>query len=226
MSRHEPASDRATGVASSKPSHPLFAACYDLFGRSFRDRLLTPKLRRLLAGKGGRLLDLGAGTGGNFPLYRELMDAGSPLEVWASEPDPHMLRRARRAAQAAGLPVRFSDAPAEAMPFPDAHFDIVVASMVLCTVADLEAAVAEVVRILKPGGELIFLEHVRANGAAGRWQDRLRPFWAALSAGCQLNRRTGDALRAAGFASVTWEEEPLFFPTTPLLVGRARKASA
>jgi SAM-dependent methyltransferase len=206
-----------------RPAHPLFAAAYDLLAGPFDRRLILPLRRRLLAGCSGDLLDVGAGTGGNFPVLREMVDAGADLRLQATEPDPHMLRRARRRAESLRLDVRLHGAPAEALPFHDASFDHVVATLVLCTVADPERSLAEMHRVLRPGGELRFMEHVRAGGAAGSWQDRLRPLWASVGGGCQLNRRTGETIRRSAFAEAEWETVSVPFPLCRLLLGRARK---
>jgi ubiquinone/menaquinone biosynthesis C-methylase UbiE len=104
------------------------------------------------------------------------------------------------------VPVRTSDAPAEALPFPDGSFDVVVSTLVLCTVDDPGRALAEVRRVLAPGGRLVLLEHVRSGGGLARWQDRLAPLWRHLAAGCHLNRDTRAAVERAGFTVTDFEE--------------------
>ena len=206
-------------------AHPLFAALYDALTAPVERRLARDLRRGLLRGCEGRLLDVGAGTGANLPVLRELRDAGTRLEIDAVEPDPFMLRRARRRAAQLDLDIRFHEAPAESLPFADGTFDVVVSTLVLCTVGDLGRSLGEIHRVLRPGGAFHFLEHVRGDGAAAALQDRLRPLWAAVAGGCQLNRRTGDAIRRAGFRDVHWEARPVPFPLARLLVGRARRAS-
>jgi ubiquinone/menaquinone biosynthesis C-methylase UbiE len=113
----------------------------------------------------------------------------------------------------ARVPVEVSAAGAEALPYPDGSFDTVVSTLVLCTVPDQEAALDEVRRVLRPGGRLLFIEHVRAAGSAARWQDRLEPLWRRLLAGCHPNRDTVTAIEEAGFEIETFES---FYPPDPL----------
>ena len=196
--------------------HPWFAATYDLITSWGESRVLS-RLRPLVAGEAtGVVLEIGAGTGANFPYYRKAQ------KIAAVEPDPFMLRRAGKRARHLGLDVEFHQAVAEALPFPDASFDTVVATLVFCTVADPARALAEVRRVLKPGGAFRFIEHVRAErGAAAGAQDLLTPVWQQFGAGCHLNRRTVDAIRAAGFEIVEAEQEKPF-PLLPLVAGVAR----
>lgn len=202
--------------------HPILAALYDWstggFERSMGQRWRT----EVLSGCGGRVLDLGCGTGANFPIWKRQLETGSPLELHAAEPDPHMRRRARRRAARLGLNVPFSEAPAERLPYPDGYFDAVVTTLVLCTVGDPAASLAEVVRVLKPGGEFRFMEHVRAEDPHGRWQDRLTPLWKRMAGGCHLNRETGAAVQAV-FPTVTWREVPAGPFIGRVLLGKAQK---
>lgn len=209
------------GVINLAASHPFLAALYDPALAAAERRYLQPLRQEALAGVAGDLLDLGAGTGANFPTFATEIGRGNPLRVTALEPDPHMLRRARRRAQALALPVTLTGATAEALPFPDASFDVIAATLVLCTVADPARALAEAVRVLRPGGALRFIEHVRAEGrVAARWQDRLRPVWSACAGGCQLNRDTGALLRST-FRRVEWEALRAPFPLSRVLIGAA-----
>ena len=165
------------------------ARLYDAGAR--RSRGLETERASLLADARGRVLEVGAGTGLNARHY----PAG--VEVVYTEPDPEMALR---------VPV--IAAPAEELPFDDGSFDTVVSTLVLCAVSDPERAIAEIRRVLVPGGRLLFLEHVRADdgSALARWQDRLNPLWRAV-AGCNCNRRTIEKLervfevdvRTAGF---------------------------
>jgi ubiquinone/menaquinone biosynthesis C-methylase UbiE len=174
--------------------------------------VLGPARMDLAGGARGRVLDLGAGTGANFPFF-----GAAASEVHATEPDPHMRQRAVERAREAARPVVLHDAPAEALPFPDAHFDTVVAMRVVCTVGDPARAIAEVVRVLRPGGELRFYEHVRSPGAvAARAQDWLAPLWRHLAAGCQPNRDTVRLIRGAGLAIVRVVETRPIPPIPPL----------
>jgi SAM-dependent methyltransferase len=150
--------------------------------------------RRLVEQATGAVLEIGAGTGRNLPLYR------TATRAVALEPGPGMRTRANHAAQAARVPVEVIDGTAEHLPFPDAAFDTVVASLVLCTVPDLTQTLAEASRVLRPGGTLRFYQHVRADDPRlARWQDRLERPWGWLAGGCHPNRDVVAAITAAGF---------------------------
>jgi ubiquinone/menaquinone biosynthesis C-methylase UbiE len=154
--------------------------------------------RRLLAGLTGRILEIGAGTGLNFPYY-----PAAVTEVLAIEPEPYLRRQALAAARQAPVPIRVVDGVAEALPAPDGAVDAVVASLVLCTVTDLDQALAETRRVLRPGGRLRFYEHVRATDPRlARWQDRLQRPWGWLVGGCHPNRDTVATITAAGLRLV------------------------
>ena len=148
---------------------------------------------RLLAGTRGDVLEVGGGTGANLAHYRGVD------RVTVVEPDPHMRRKLGRKAADAGVSVEISGAGAEALPFPDDSFDSVVSTLVLCTVPDQAQALREIRRVLRPGGLLLFVEHVRAVGPWARWQDRIEPLWGRLFGGCHPNRDTVTAIREAGF---------------------------
>ena len=150
--------------------------------------------RRLVEQAAGAVLEIGAGTGRNLPLYR------TATRVVALEPGPGMRARANQAAQAAHVAVEVIDGMAEDLPFPDAAFDTVVASLVLCTVPDLAQTLAEARRVLRPGGTLRFYQHVRADDPRlARWQDRLERPWGWLAGGCHPNRDVVAAITAAEF---------------------------
>jgi ubiquinone/menaquinone biosynthesis C-methylase UbiE len=177
--------------------HPIFARCYARVGH-LMDAEVAEHRRRLLAGLAGRVLEVGAGNGLNFPYY-----PATVTEVLAVEPEPHLRRLALAAARQAPVPIRVVDGTAEALPTHDAAFDAVVASLVLCTVADLDQALAETRRVLRPGGRLRFYEHVRAEDPRlARWQDRLERPWGWLVGGCHPNRDTVAAITAAGLRVV------------------------
>lgn len=143
----------------------------------------------LVGGARGRVLELGCGTGRNLPRYRP----GTPLV--AVDPHPQNLVRARR--RAPGVPL--VQARAEALPFRDGAFGTAVSSLVLCSVDDPPRALAELRRVLAPGGALRALEHVRARGWRARLQDAVQPAWTHLSGGCRPNRDTEAAVETAGF---------------------------
>jgi ubiquinone/menaquinone biosynthesis C-methylase UbiE len=177
--------------------HPLFARVYGRVGQ-LMDAEIGDHRRRLLAGLAGRVLEVGAGNGLNFPHY-----PASVTEVLAIEPEPYLRRLALAAARQAPVPIRVVDGTAEALPAHDATVDAVVASLVLCTVTDLNQALAEARRVLHPGGTLRFYEHVRAEDPRlARWQDRLERPWGWLVGGCHPNRDTVAAVTAAGLRVV------------------------
>jgi ubiquinone/menaquinone biosynthesis C-methylase UbiE len=150
----------------------------------------------LLAAARGRVVELGAGTGANLDHWPR----GPVTSLLLTEPDPHMARRLERHVARREAAARVVRAPAAELPVEDASADTVVASLVLCTVPDVAAALAEVRRVLAPGGRLLFLEHVRhRDPARARRQDRLTPVHRALAAGCHPNRPTPDLIAAAGF---------------------------
>lgn len=162
---------------------------YDL-GVSLLERLGLGSWRGWLAGGArGLTLDLGSGTGRNLPLF----PAGA--RAIALDPHPDALARARR--RAPGVPVVVGRA--EALPFRDGAFDTVVSGLVLCSVDDPDTALAELRRVLRPGGTLRLLEHVRHGGLKGALQDLVQPAWTALSGGCRPNRETEAAVARAGF---------------------------
>jgi len=177
---------------NEKPSHPLVAALLDLAMYSLR------KVRaRLLAQARGRVLEIGVGTGANFRHYRNI-DSLDGIE-----PDPHMLKRARKRTTGLSFPVRLHADGGEVLPFDDGQFDTVVLTWVLCTIPNPRAALAEVMRVLKPGGLLLFAEHTRSRFAKAAWfQQRLTPVWRAVSGNCHLDRPGVDLIREAGFREV------------------------
>jgi ubiquinone/menaquinone biosynthesis C-methylase UbiE len=162
------------------------------------DAELGDHRRRLLAGLTGQVLEVGAGNGLNFPHYPVTV-----TEVLAIEPEPYLRHRALTAARQAPVPIRVVDGTAESLPAPGGAVDAVVASLVLCTVTDLDQALAETRRVLGPGGRLRFYEHVRATDPRlARWQDRLERPWGWLVGGCHPNRDTVAAITAAGLRLV------------------------
>jgi ubiquinone/menaquinone biosynthesis C-methylase UbiE len=151
----------------------------------------------LLASASGRTLEVGAGTGLNLDHY-----TAAVTDLVLTEPDPHMARRLRHRLENWRPPVGSVDVvetTAEALPFEDRAFDTVVTTLVLCTVSDPERAVAEMRRVLRPEGQLLYMEHVRDEGgtARARWQDRLERPWGWVGGGCHPNRDTGRLIRDA-----------------------------
>lgn len=206
---------------SDTPAHRLFAALYDPVMALPERVALPPHRRYLVEGLSGRVLDVGAGTGANVPYLAERADE-THLEVHAVEPDPHMRRRAREAAREAGLSVDLRDAGAEALPYEDASFDAAVAGIVFCTVPDPTGALDELARVLRPGGELRFLEHVRAEGLPARLQTLVEPVWKRLAGGCHVTRDTVGLFEAHDAFDVVEVERVGFglFPADPFVRGR------
>ena len=214
-----PALESTNMTSSDDISHPLVAAVYDYVVPE--RTLFGPHREYLAADLSGRVLDLGAGTGAHFPHV-----AGSDdLEFHAIEPDPHMRKRAREKAREVGLGVDLRDARAESLPYPDDAFDVVLSSVVFCTVQDPGAALEEVARVLKPGGELRFLEHVQADGWRAKGQDFLTPVWERCAGGCHLNRNTVERFVTHDAFGVEDAERLSFgvFPVTPIVRGRLRR---
>jgi ubiquinone/menaquinone biosynthesis C-methylase UbiE len=171
-----------------------FAALYDRMLAGTEDAGLREMRRELLGRAHGRTIDIGAGTGANIDLFPGEVD-----ELVLAEPSPHMAKRLRRRADSAGRPAQVVEAPAEQLPFAGESFDTAVFTLVLCTVPDPDAALREAARVLRPGGRLLFLEHVRAQSPrTARWQDRLMRPWRFLGAGCHCNRDTESAIERAG----------------------------
>jgi ubiquinone/menaquinone biosynthesis C-methylase UbiE len=201
----------------------FFAAVYDRMLAGTEDAGLRDARHGLVGGARGDVLEIGAGTGLNFGHYVP----GQATRVVATEPDPHMAKRARTAAKDAPVPVEVSEASAMDLPFEDASFDSVVCTLVLCTVPDPARAVAEIERVLRPGGKLLFLEHVRApDPGLAKWQDRLERPWGVLGAGCHPNRDTLALLDASPLDVDEYRRDKL--PKSPpivrpMVVGAATK---
>ncbi len=182
--------------------------------------------RRLLDGVAGHVLEVGAGTGISFGDY----PAGAVVELVAVEPEPYLRARAQQAAAAAPIPVSVVDATAERLPFRDATFDVAVAARVLCSVEDVAASLSELHRVLRPGGELRFYEHVASRQPRlARCQRALDVVWPRIAGGCHAGRDTARAIADAGFTvevcdRFTFRPCILAAPTSPYVLGRARRA--
>jgi ubiquinone/menaquinone biosynthesis C-methylase UbiE len=203
--------------------HRFFAAIYDRLMAASEDAGLAAMRARTVGEARGRTLELGAGTGANLAYYTDAV-----TELVLTEPDPHMARRLRTRVAEGPPPaasVEVVEAPAESMPFDDASFDSIVSTLVLCSVEDPAAVAGELARLLRPGGRLLYLEHVRdpGDGTLARWQDRLERPWGWFMGACHPNRRTESTLRAAGFATETEMET---FPKGPPIVRPLARGTA
>jgi ubiquinone/menaquinone biosynthesis C-methylase UbiE len=200
-----------------------FSAFYDILLKGTEEAGLRERRREVLSKARGRTIDIGAGTGANLGLFP------AEAEVVMAEPDPHMTKRLRQKLAESGAKVELVEAGAEELPFEDSSFDTAVFTLVLCTVPDPSAALTEAARVLKPGGQLLFVEHVRAeNPGVARWQDRLERPWRVFADGCRCNRDTVASIEASPLTleSVKRGELPKSPPITkPMVWGRASLTS-
>jgi ubiquinone/menaquinone biosynthesis C-methylase UbiE len=196
---------------------------YDLLSRRAERGEIGARRRRLLGPLEGEVIELGAGTGASVPHYQRAR------RVVAVEPDPGMARRLRARLGEAKVPIETVGASVESLPYPDESFDAAVVTFVLCSVDDPDRALAEIHRVLRPGGSLVFMEHVRGEGRTGRWQRRLTPLHRKLAGNCHLDRETLASIERAGFDARAVERTR--FPATHPLVspgvqGVASKATS
>lgn len=164
----------------------LFSRVYDTVISPFEHLGLRRLRERTLSSLDGDVLELGVGTGRNFPLYPPTVE-----RLTGIDPDEAMLGRARDRVQSAPFPVELLEADAEELPFEDESFDAVAATLVFCTIPDAERAICEARRVLRRGGELRLLEHVRMERRPAAWiQSKATPVWKHLAGGCHLDRDT------------------------------------
>lgn len=170
----------------------LFPRILDL---TMRQKQMIPFRRRIGQAAEGRVLDVGIGSGVNLMFY------GSGVErIYGVDPSPGLLRFAGERAHDSSAPVELLCGSGEALPLDSKSIDTATLTFTLCTIGDPAAALAEIRRVLKPGGRLLFAEHGRAPEAAvARWQDRITPLWKRIAGGCHLNRKPDDLIRSAGF---------------------------
>jgi len=204
----------------------LFAAAYDrALGQTERAGLATRR-HKLLAEARGATLEIGAGTGLNLPHYPRAVTG-----LTLAEPDEHMARKLRNRCSTADNVEAIVVASGENLPFPGDAFDTAVVTLVLCTVANPERVLAEIARVLKPDGRLLFMEHIRSTAPRrAAWQDRFNPLWrATLGNGCNCNRSTLALIEASPLTveHVEHSEIPKAMPILrPLVSGRARGTQA
>jgi ubiquinone/menaquinone biosynthesis C-methylase UbiE len=203
--------------------HPLFARLYARLAAGMEQHGAAEHRLRLLQDVTGRVLEVGAGTGANFPHYPDTV-----TEVVAVEPEDHLRSLAEHAAQQAPVPVTVIDGVAARLPVSDGAFDAAVVSLVLCSVEDQHAALAELHRVLRVGGRLYFWEHVRADTRGLARAQRLldRTVWPTLGGGCHTGRDTVAAIEEAGFAMERLErfrfpDSAVTLPSTPQALGTA-----
>jgi ubiquinone/menaquinone biosynthesis C-methylase UbiE len=203
--------------------HPLFARFFNRVAGRNEVRGQAELRRELLAGLSGRVVELGAGTGLNFPHYPT-----GVAEVVAVEPETYLRQRAEEAARAAPVPITVVNGAADHIPAPTGEFDAAVVTGVLCSVPDPQVALAELRRVLRPDGQLRFYEHVRAaGGLRGAVQDAANVVWPRLMGGCHPNRDTRAALGRAGYRietsrDLTFPPGSRFSPVAPRILGTAR----
>jgi len=212
-------------MAAPSVHHPLFARFYTHVLARNEPAELRAYRDELLAGLSGRVVEVGAGAGANFPHYPDTV-----TEVVAVEPEPYLREQAVAAAAGAAVRVTVVDGIADALPLEDGSCDAAVACLVLCSVPDQARALAELRRVLEPGGELRFLEHVRGAtprmARAQRFVDRT--FWPHAFGGCHTARDTVAAIERAGFAlerhrDLQPRSLPSFMPISPQAIGSARR---
>lgn len=171
---------------------------YDKFMKATEDACLIDWRKDLLKNIEGKVLEIGAGTGASLELYPQSPE----LQISLAEPDKNMRAQLEEKIKSKNLSqITVLSCPSEKISADDETFDYVFASLVCCSVNDVEAALKEIKRVLKPDGNFIFLEHVAAEAGSGRrkWQDRLNPLWRKLAGNCHLNRETESYIKDAGF---------------------------
>jgi ubiquinone/menaquinone biosynthesis C-methylase UbiE len=214
----------ASQTRSGTVHHPLFARLYERMAPAFEAKGGAAHRDELLAGLTGRVVEVGAGTGLNFRHYPTTV-----TEVVAVEPEPYLRAKAEQAAVTASIAVTVLDGVADHLPLDSASCDAGVASLVLCSVRDQAAALAELRRVIKTGGQLRFYEHVRSHSRAfARFQQAVDVVWPHLAGGCHASRDTVAAIEAAGF-TVERVHEFMFrpaitnAPVAPHVIGVARR---
>jgi SAM-dependent methyltransferase len=214
---------RLDPVANSRTWARVFAAIYDP-SLWIGERAGMRRYRQdLLIRARGRTLEIGSGTGLNLAHYPDAVD-----DVVLAEPDPSMRKRLERAVRRSEHTARVIDAHAEQLPFADTSIDTVVSTLVLCTVNVPDLALSEIARVLRPDGQLLFIEHVRSDSATlARWQDRLASPWQRFAEGCRCNRATLELMEACGFQLEARPAAWLAMPPIirPLTIGRATIAA-
>ena len=201
----------------------VMALLYDPFVWLGEIAGMRRRRRTVLAQARGRVVEIGAGTGLNVAHYPDALD-----ELFLTEPEPGMRGKLARRLERHARTARIMDTPGERLPFDDASVDTVVSTLVLCTVDDPESALREIARVLRPNGQLLFIEHIRASSwLLAACQNKLLRPWRGFAGGCVCNRPTLELMRACGFTvdadDQVWRGMPAI--VHPLVVGRATRGS-
>jgi ubiquinone/menaquinone biosynthesis C-methylase UbiE len=217
-------SEQTATAPRGQVHNPIFARVYERWARVSDRRGAAEHRQRTLAGLTGRVIEVGAGNGANFAHY-----PASVTEVIAVEPERYLRERAQAAATRAPVPVTVLDGVGGRLPGEDGSFDAGVVALVLCTIPDPGQALAELFRVIRPGGELRFYEHVVSHA---KWEARFQrladaTFWPRIAGGCHLARDTKTTIEQAGFQIEQCERfgfspAPLF-PPDPIILGTARR---
>ena len=200
-------------------SHRMFAAYYERLSRGRQENQFMDPLRKEVAAQAhGLVLEIGAGNGLNFAYY----DPEKVERVEAIEPDSAMLRYAHERVKTARVPINLTQAPVENLPFADENFDSAVCTLVFCSVTDPLRGLHEIRRVLKPGGMLLMVEHVRAHGRiAATLQNMITPFNKFIAGNCHWNRDTERTVNEAGFEVI--ERRDLGGVVVPMVLLKARR---
>ena len=186
------ASDATAGIGKGFYNDHILPHIINL---SMRNRELAPYRERMLSYAKGRVLEIGIGSGLNLDYYGACVE-----EIVGLEPAPRLIAMAQRAANGCKIPVTLMAASAESIPIDDRTVDTVVSTWTLCSIPDVYGALREMRRVLKPGGQLVFVEHGLApEEEIQRWQTRLTPLWKRIGGGCHLNRPIQRLIESAGF---------------------------
>ena len=212
-------------MADNEVSNPIFARLFDRFAAKDKGRGEDALRRELLAGLEGRVIEVGPGNGINFEHFPATVE-----ELIAAEPEPYLRRAAEQRARELPLQIRVVAGSADSLPAEDGSVDAVVVAGVLCSVPDQQAALREFRRVLRPGGELRFYEHVRSRRAGfARYQDAVATVWPRLMGGCRPNLDTLAAIEEGGFRvevcrGFRFPDNARAYAVAPRILGVARVA--
>jgi ubiquinone/menaquinone biosynthesis C-methylase UbiE len=202
----------------------VFAAGYDHIMEPPEKAVLRGHRAALIARASGSVLEIGGGTGANLPFY-----GPEVTELVLTEPERPMAKRLEGKLAQHSSAASVLGAAAESLPFEDSRFDFVISTLVLCTVVEPRRALAEIHRVLKPSGQLLFIEHVRAEEPGlARWQDRLHGLQVRAGHGCHCNRRTLESMQGAGLSISELQRDrmrkapPIMRPLVVGVAGRDR----